>query len=219
MTASFKHPLTISGRQISTPVPAYSNLLGMISACAGRFVAPSETRVGFEFTVQAQWIELERTVRFQTDKRGRLSFHSKGQGLGYRQVFGSPVLHLYVTNLDLLAAFERPTATPRFGRSEDIAWIKRIEKIRLTPVNKGALGPTLLPYPQPGVPGMVLRLPEWFDASALGLPRSPGAIGYYQALPSLIRGLRFEVERSDLFHPSDAEREGDAIYLHQWKRE
>jgi CRISPR-associated protein Cas5t len=216
MTASFRHPLTISGTQLSTPVPAYSNVLGMISACAGRFVQPSETRVGFEFVIESQWIELERTVRFQMDKGGKLRFHSKGQGLGFRQVFGSPTLDLYVTNLNLLHAFERPAATPRFGRSQDVAWIKTVERISLEPVHRGAIGPTLLPYPQPGIPGAILRLPESFECLAAGECRAPGPIGYYQALPSLVRGLRFQVERSDLFHPTDAARQEDAIYLHRW---
>jgi len=71
LTASFRHPLTISGTQISTPMPAYSNILGMISACAGRVVKPSETRVGFEFHCQSHDLELERTVRWVV-KKGRL---------------------------------------------------------------------------------------------------------------------------------------------------
>src|SRR5688572_608995 len=71
ITASFRHPLVISGTQISTPMPAYSNLLGMMSACAGRVVRPAETRVGFEFHCRSHDLELERTVRWQMDKQGR----------------------------------------------------------------------------------------------------------------------------------------------------
>ena len=80
LSSSFRHPLTISGTQISTPVPSYSNLLGMISTCAGRIIKPEETRIGFEFHCQSDDLELERTVRWEV-KGGKLKQHSKGQGI------------------------------------------------------------------------------------------------------------------------------------------
>ena len=215
-TASFRHPLVLSGTQISTPVPAYSHLLGMISACAGRIVTPDETRIGFEFRCQSRDLELERTVRWQVDKQGRLKPHSKGQGISYRQVYWQPQLDLFVSNLDLKPAFEQPAATPCFGRSQDIAWIKWWREVELNPVPEGALGPTLIPYPQPGVAGFIVRLPEWFDNTVLGRLRRPGPFGHYQAMPPNVGAMRFQVKRSDLFHPSDAPREEHVIYLHQW---
>ena len=42
VTAFFKHPLTITGTQISLPCPPYSTLLGILSAVAGRFVSHKE---------------------------------------------------------------------------------------------------------------------------------------------------------------------------------
>jgi len=57
-TAFFKHPLTITGTQISLPCPPYSTLLGMLSAIAGRVVLPSETRIGFEFHCSSRDIEI-----------------------------------------------------------------------------------------------------------------------------------------------------------------
>lgn len=215
-TASFRHPLIISGTQISTPVPAYSHLLGMVSACAGRVVRPDETRVGFEFQCQSRDLEMERTVRWQVDKQGGLKPHHKGQGISYRQVYWQPQLDLYVTNLDLKAAFERPTATPCFGRSQDIAWIKFCRQIELQLTPSGTLGPTLIPYPQPGIAGLPVRLPEWFDNNVLGQPRRPGPFGHYQAMPPTVGDMRFLVERDNLFHPSDAPRQEHAIYLHPW---
>lgn len=216
LTASFRHPLVISGTQVSTPMPAYSNLLGMMSACAGRIVAPSETRIGFEFHCLSHDVELERTVRWQLDKQRRLRPHSKGQGISYRQVYWGPRLDLYVTNLDLRIAFEKPAATPCFGRSQDIAWIKWVREVDLRPVKTGAVGPTLIPYPQEGIPGLAVRLPEWFDNTAVGQPRRSGPFGHYHAMPPIVRDLRFQVEREDLFHPLDSERDDDAIYLHRW---
>src|SRR5581483_4180717 len=164
-------------------------------------------------------LELERTVRWQMDKRGRLKPHSKGQGISYRQVYWSPCLDLYVTNPAFRSTFERPAATPCFGRSQDIAWIKWVREVILHPVSKGNLGPTLIPYPQSGIAGTIVRLPEWFENAMAGRPRKPGPFGYYQAMLPTVGDLRVDVERADLFYPSDATRQNDVIYLHQWLSE
>jgi CRISPR-associated protein Cas5t len=216
VTASFRHPLVFSGTQICTPMPAYSNLLGMISACAGSTIRHEETRLGFEYRCKAQDLELERTVRWQMDKGGRLRLHRKGQGVSYRQVHWSPCLDLYITSLKLRPSFERPAATPCFGRSQDIAWIKWCREVDLIPVTRGALGPTLIPYPQQGIAGLIVRLPEWFENGVVGEPRRPGPFGHYLAMVPTAGDLRFEVKRDELFHPSDAKNETDAIYLHRW---
>jgi hypothetical protein len=113
-------------------------------------------------------------------------------------------------------AFDRPVATPRFGRSQDIAWIDWCREVELCPVERGYIGPTLVPYPQLGVGGLVVRLPEWFDNSFYGRPRRSGPIGHYQAMSSTEGDIRFHIERGDLFHSSDAQRAEDVVYLHQW---
>ena len=218
LSASFRHPLTISGTQISTPMPSYSNLLGMISACAGHIVNPKETRIGFEFHCMSHDLELERTVRWMVDKKGRLKSQSKGQGISRRQVYWYPRLDLYVTNLNLKSAFENPTATPSFGRSQDIAWIVFVREIELHPVAHGAIGPTLIPMPQPGVAGLVVRLPEWIDNTRMGYVREPGPFEIYQAMTPTTNN-RFEIERENLYHPSDSEDDIYIIYLHTWLEE
>lgn len=242
LTASFRHPLTISGTQISTPVPSYSNLLGMISACAGRIVKPAETRIGFEFHCMSHDLELERKDRLSLKGKELQPFQDKKapkdyrlhikivpegfsgflekihQGIGFREVYWYPKLDLYVTNLDLKRAFENPTATPSFGRSQDIAWIVFVRQAELQPVKEGNLGPTLIPKVQMGVPGLIVRSPEWIDNSKMGYVREPGPFGVYQAISSLL-DRRFEVKGEDFYHPSDAAHPDDVIYLHHWLRE
>jgi len=80
---------------------------------------------------------------------------------------------------------------------------------------KGALGATLIPMPQIGVPGLVVRLPEWMENTRVGYTREPGQFGIYQAMVPTT-DLRFEVERENLFHPSDSEGDNYVIYLHKW---
>lgn len=215
LTSSFRHPLTISGTRISTPMPSYSTLLGMISACVGRVVKPAETRIGFEFHCKSHDIELERTMRWSMDKKGCLKPHPKGQGISRRQVYWSPKLDLYLTKLKFQRAFKNPVATPCFGRSQDIAWIVFSRQIKLCPVPKGSLGPTLIPTPQPSVPGLVVRLPEWMDNTTMGYTREPGPFGVYQAMIPTV-DLRFDIKMKHLYHPSDEKENNHVIYLHKW---
>jgi CRISPR-associated protein Cas5t len=109
-TAFFKHPLTITGTQISLPCPPYSTLLGMISAIAGRVIQPSDTRIGFEFHCSSRDIEIEKTDRLSLSK-GVLSPHREGQGINTVYLF-STELDLYVTNIELEQAFQSPISTP-----------------------------------------------------------------------------------------------------------
>jgi hypothetical protein len=223
-------------------MPSYSNLLGIISACAGRIVKPKETRIGFEFLCQSHDIEMERKDRLSLEggKLGHLKkkkapkdyrLHIKtssenlsgfleeiSQGIGYRQVYWYPKLDLYITNHDLKNAFENPAATPCFGRSQDIAWIVFVREIKLYPIAKGAIGPTLIPIPQVGVPGLVVRLPEWMENTKMGYTREPGPFGIYQAMIPTI-DFRCMIERENLYHPSDHEKDKDVIYLHKWAEE
>jgi CRISPR-associated protein Cas5t len=212
-SASFRHPLTITGTQISTPVPAYSTILGLISACAGKIVKPSDTEVGFEFRASTTDREVERTNRFQF-KNGILSPHKEGQSIMYRQVHFNPILDLYLTNLDLKSAFESPTSTPCLGRSQDISWIEFVREIELTSVEEGDVGPTLLPRPFP-IKGLILRLPEWMENDRRGYVRRAGPFGFYMSgMPT--DTVRSRVKGPCLYRSSDAESANDAIYVHKW---
>lgn len=214
-SASFRHPLTLTGVQISTPVPSFSTLLGLISACAGRMIKPKDTRIGFEFRATSVDREIERTNRFQY-KKGKLQPHREGQSIMYRQVYFNPVLDLYVTNLDLRTCFESPVSTPYLGRSQDVAWIDIISEIDLLSVEEGFVGPTLLPRPYP-VSGLIIRLPEWMENDRLGFVRRPGPFGFYMCgVPTDIE--KKQVKGPRLYHPSDSESVNHVVYVHEWMK-
>lgn len=215
-SASFRHPLTLTGMQISTPVPPFSTLLGIIGACAGRIITPQDTRIGFEFRATAADREIERTNRFQF-KNSVLQPHKDGQSIMFRQVHFNPILDLYVTNTNLKQAFESPVSTPSMGRSQDIAWIDFVREISLEPVEEGDLGPTLLPQPFP-VKGLILRLPEWMENDRMGYVRRAGPFGFYMAgIPT--DQSRMHARGPNLFHPSDSSPPNDAIYIHSWLKQ
>jgi CRISPR-associated protein Cas5t len=213
-TAFFKHPLTITGTQISLPCPPYSTLLGMLSAVAGRIISPSETRVGFEFHCSSRDIEIEKTERLALSK-DTLSPHKEGHGILKRYVYFHPELDLYVTNLELEKAFRSPISTPSLGRSQDIAWIRNVEEVELTKTPSGKIGPTLIPEIKMNIPSLLVRYPEWFENAAQGRTRIAGPFGFYQGLMPTTRD-RFLVSMRNLYHPSNMKDPCDAIYLHEW---
>ncbi|MHB8700245.1 MAG: CRISPR-associated protein Cas5 [Nitrososphaerales archaeon] len=212
-SASFRHPLTLTGTQITTPVPPYSTVLGLISSCAGRVITPKDTEIGFEFRASTTDKEVERTNRFQF-KNGILQPHREGQSIMYRQVHFNPVLDLYLTNLNLISAFESPASTPYFGRSQDICWIEFVRQVDLLPIAEGNIGPTLLPKPFP-IKGLILRLPEWMENNRRGYVRKTGPFGFYMSgIPT--DSIRSHVKGPRLYHSSDAESSTDAVYVHEW---
>lgn len=213
-TAFFKHPLTITGTQISLPCPPYSTLLGMISAIAGRVISPLETRIGFEFHCSSRDLEIEKTDRLALSK-GILSPHKEGQGIIKRYVYFRPELDLYVSNLELEGAFRSPVSTPSFGRSQDIAWIKTVEKVELTKLPSGKIGPTLIPEVKTNIPSLLVRCPEWFENNTEGKTRLAGPFGFYQGLLPTTRE-RFLISMDNLYHPTNMTEANDVIYLHQW---
>ena len=145
--------------------------------------------------------------------------HRKGPGLLRRQFHVGPRLDLYVVPADMAEMFESPVATPRFGRSEDVAWIVFVRRVSLVNVQRGAIGATLVARDAVEIAGLPLTLAEWFEPTPFGRPRRVGAVARFISLPPTMDGVRFEVEGSHLYHPSDAEHSGHAVYLHAWSHE
>ncbi len=212
-TASFRHPLVITGTQLCTPLPSFSTILGMLSACAGRVITPSDTRIGFDFRCSGSGSELERTNRLEYSGH-RLQPHHKGQGLTNRQVLLHPHLDLYLTNMSLLEPMKYPVSSPRFGRSQDLAWVEFARETDLELRAKGNIGPTLLPESF-SAPGLILRLPEWMDNGIFGVPRFSGPFTRFKALLPYDSTCP-EVEGRELYHPSDAESSDYVVHLYEW---
>jgi CRISPR-associated protein Cas5t len=215
-TASFRHPLVITGMQLSTPLPPLSTILGMLSACAGKTVRPTDTRIGFDFRCSGTGTEFERTNRFEYD-HGELKPHRKGQGIVRRQVLINPQLDVYLSNTSLIDVLKYPVSTPTMGRSQDLAWVEFAREIELYPRARGKTGPTLLPDSF-AAPGLILRLPEWMDNDVLGIPRLAGPFLRFKALLPYDTNY-YEVEGRELYHPSDADEYDYIVYMHEWIKE
>lgn len=221
LTAFFRMVWSVTASQMTLPCPSYANLLGLASACAGKVVRPSDTRIGFEFSHASEGEELERTDRFEL-LGNRLREQRKGQGILYRRIHFKPRLDLYLTNLRLADAFNNPVATPCLGRSQDLCWITNVETVKLTPTESGNIGSTLISsrlikgYLSPEI----VRCAEWFENEVTGRVRRVGAAGLYQAIPPNDNNntTRINVKINNLYHPSNMPDRENVIYLHEWTK-
>lgn len=217
LTAFFRYTGIISGNQLTLPCPTYANLLGLISACAGKTICPRDTRIGYEFNRVSEDEDLERTDRLEFKGKAGLRPHVKGQGIIRRQVHFRPSLDLYLTNLDLAQAFRNPVSTPCLGRSQDVCWITKVEDVDLTSVKSGRIGATMIGRRDrvlnPTIPSDIVICTEWFTNDQTGFTRTVRSSGYYQAIEP--DDARISVNIDNLYQPSNLP-DGNIIYLHEW---
>ncbi len=207
-TATFRLPLIYSGTALTAPLPPYSTLLGMIGNMAAREIQPDETRVGFVFQSSGTALDLETSQRLMMSKTGKLKAQND-TGIIKRQFHINPVLDLYLDNPNFREYFENPRNTPCFGRSQDLAWVTKIQEIEVESSPEGEIRGTLVPFPQNGASGQILNLPNYFVNDDLGYTRSIGKSSKFVA-------VRYEnpsfIEAENLFKLIGA-KTNEAIYL------
>lgn len=206
-TATFRLPLLYSGTGLTSPLPPYSTILGLIGAASGREIRPEETRIGYMFRSGGTAIDLETTQRLWVDDKGRLK-PQKSTGIAKRQFHIRPELDLYMDSTSFKGYFEYPANCLCLGRSQDVAWILTVEDIDAEPVEEGTVRGTLVPFPEPNAAGLILLLPDYFENSDYGYTRETGKLAKYQA-------VKYEtparIIRNNLFRLNDS---GETIYLH-----
>jgi len=151
---------------------------------------------------------LETSQRLMMLKSGKLKAQND-TGIIKRQFHINPVLDLYLDNPNFREYFENPRNAPCFGRSQDLAWVTKIQEIEAESSPDGEIRGTLVPFPQNGASGQILNLPNYFVNDDLGYTRSIGKSSKFVAVryenPSL-------VEAENLFKPTGAKTD-EAIYL------
>lgn len=208
-TATFRLPLLYSGTGLTSPLPPYSTLLGLIGSLAGRQIHWGDTRIGFIFQCAGTAIDLESLERLQLDK-GKLKKHPD-RNVVRRQFLINPQLDLFLDNLELQEAFELPKNPPCLGRSQDLAWIKSVKQIEAKPIKRGLIRGTLVPFPQEGVSGQILVLPDFFDNVKDGYTRTVGKLNRYQAVKWDMPATVEDVKEGELLSIDGRQ---EAIYLH-----
>lgn len=211
LTATFRLPLLYSGNALSSPVPPYSTILGLLGALAGREIRPDETRIGFVFQSHGIAVDRESLKRLRIDSAKRLGIQPKPNNrMNHFHVH--PQLDVYLDNADFRRVFEQPSNPPCLGRSQDVAWIEFLQEVEAEVASNGEIRGTLVPFPQTGASGQILVLPAYFDNSKLGYTRNIGKLNRYIAIrwntPAKIENVR----EGELLKLSGTT---ETIYMHQ----
>ncbi|MDN3511929.1 MAG: type I-B CRISPR-associated protein Cas5b [Candidatus Jettenia sp.] len=183
-TATFRLPLLYSGTGLTSPVPPYSTLIGMIGCIAAKDFSPNDIgKLGYVFKSDSKAVDLETTKRLSMNEKGELGPNiRKGDGIAKREFHIKPDLHLYLENLLLRSFFENPQNIPTLGRSQDLCWIESIKEVSCELKEEGSVRGTLVPFPTHGASGLILLLPDWFDNVKNGYTRSIVKLRRYQAV-------------------------------------
>jgi len=213
-TATFRLPLIYSGNGLSSPLPPYSTLLGLLGALAGREIRHDETSIGFVFRSNGTGVDRESLKRLKIDNAGRLGIQPKPNTRS-QHFHVHPQLDLYLDNTDFRSCLEHPCSPPCLGRSQDVAWIETVREVEAEQVTQGAIRGTLVPFPQIGASGQILVLPDYFHNDKTGYTRTIGKLNRYLAVkwstPSEVEGVR-EGELMNV--PATNE----TIYLHRLRQ-
>ncbi|MCZ7380507.1 MAG: type I-B CRISPR-associated protein Cas5b [Candidatus Methanoperedens sp.] len=208
-TATFRLPLLYSGTGLTSPLPPYSTLLGLIGNVCGREVKPNETRLGYVFKGEGTAIDIETSHRLEM--KNKILKEQKQTAVAKRQFIIKPVLDLYLDNLEFKLWFDRPQNPPCLGRSQDIAWINDVEIIDAEPISEGFVRGTLLPFSESPVPGLVLLLPDYFDNSQTGFAREVGKLRTYVAVK---HDAPVKISRENLYRIEN-DGSGNIVYLNK----
>lgn len=217
-TASFRLPFAYTGVQLSIPVPAYSNMLGLISCCAGRKIEPEETKIGFEFSYKEKCKDIERFIRWDYNPKypGRAKLNTKGPAIREREFLLYPQLSIYLTNLNLMKYFKKPRGIPCLGRSQDVSWIEEVELVDLSAINEGFVKGTLIPFylcSKDPIEGLLVRLPEYMIYNEeTRLRRPKNNILFIATKSKMDCSTRISI-KNGLFASESNE---NAIYIHDW---
>ncbi|MYA70751.1 type I-B CRISPR-associated protein Cas5 [Candidatus Poribacteria bacterium] len=194
--SSFRNPLFIAGFQPTLPLPPLSAIYGMLTAAKGEWVTPHDAAIGFVFRSNGKAVDLETVYEFA----GKLDAKSN---INRREFLVDPELYLYIPEMWLKEAFERPRYPLLLGRSSDLATVKSIEQIELESRSETTYQNTLLPFPDAQLYGQVQALPTHFTAE---IPRRPCGTRAYCLITEKI------TYRGDVWHDPKMDW---GVYLHK----
>jgi len=143
-TASFCAP-GLLGHQLTLPVPPLSTLYGLLSAAAGRWVAPDELAwLAYRFEYEGKATDLEAILTVERKDAASVP-HFSGRNVLLREFLTMPRLTLYLPK-EWEQAFRRPRYSLLLGRMQDVACVESIKPARLQALDEGELSGVLLPW-------------------------------------------------------------------------
>jgi len=228
-TAYFRNPVTMTGIQQTFEAPPLSTIYGLISAAVGKKIE-NET-VGYIFEYRKKSVDYEM-ITTPISKRNLSKIRNEYEKIKanpknvdrhdiLRGCFGAiPInreilfdcnLYLYLENDKLAEAFKNPYYTLLLGRSEDLAFVRSIEKVELKNLNISMnVGKTILPFDlaSVGITGRITTMPVIITEE---IPRKVLKSGIFIVLDDYIKIHN----NKELFYFD--EELGKGIYLHRFQ--
>ena len=141
-TASFRYPNIISVYQPTLEVPPLSTILGLMNACAGRYLNHTDMEIGYYFSYRSISNDLETIYQMEYDK-GTAKKQVKSNVIN-RQFLFDNTLYIYIIDKDLATI-------------EDIV-ICDLKEVNNASKIKGQI----VPFNSNFLPGTIQALPKYF---------------------------------------------------------
>jgi CRISPR-associated Cas5-like protein len=171
--ASFRDPM-FPGVTRCLPVPPPATVRGMLAAATGN---PSEpVTLGVRAHAEGGGIDLETYHPISTDGSnpavgGRVRAGKGGTTIRSRPFLAMLYVTIWIPQPDggrIAAALRRPVWGLRLGRSQDVAHLRSLTAVQLSPAQDAVVGHALAPAGGHGDPAAItIRLPEYVSPDRL----------------------------------------------------
>ncbi|WP_075558543.1 MULTISPECIES: type I-B CRISPR-associated protein Cas5b [Parabacteroides] len=179
-TSSFRYPNIISGFQPTLLVPPISTVLGILNACAGKYLVHSELLLGYYFEYEGKSVDLETIYQVELDSKNIPKNQVKSNVIRREFLFEN-CLYLYLVDLELVRYFRNPYYSILLGRSSDLASVNSIEEVELNEVIGACkIKGQIVPFKENCLPGAIQALPKYFTET---IPRNNIGTEAYSVIP------------------------------------
>ncbi|MCM1040939.1 MAG: type I-B CRISPR-associated protein Cas5b [Bacteroides sp.] len=160
-TAGFRYPNVISGYQPSLVVPPISTVLGLLNACAGKYLMHERLSLGYYFSFAAKATDLETIYQVEANK-GVAKNQMKSNVIN-REFLYDCHLVLYLKDQELANLLKKPVYQILLGRSGDLATVESICEKDLPEIqNAEKIKGQIVPFQGNCLPGILQALPKYY---------------------------------------------------------
>lgn len=179
-TSSFRYPNIISGFQPTLLVPPISTVLGILNACAGKYIIHQKISLGYYFEYGAKSVDLETIYQIELDSKNVPKNQVKSNVIR-REFLSDTCLYLYLFDDSLVEYLRSPYYSILLGRSSDLASIEEIIEVNLLEIEKAdKIKGQIIPFKDNYLPGIVQALPKYFTET---IPRNNIGTEAYSIIP------------------------------------
>lgn len=139
MVSSFRYPHFVQQVQISFEMPPPATIYGHICGVVGDYIDPALTQFAYCFTYERKFMDFEH-LHFFAKEAKMAPFN--------RELLFRPQLTLYLSNVELKAAFLQPQNAVVLGRSQDLMTFVDVREVELQRADQAFFSNTLLTLEQ-----------------------------------------------------------------------